>query len=59
MVVQCCVCQKVREGSEWVAVEEPYLATRRISHSYCPICKKASLDAIYEQRAYRKEAPHV
>lgn len=59
MVIQCCVCQKVQDGNEWIAVEESYLATRRISHTYCPICKKASLDDLQELRVHRYLVPQV
>ena len=53
MVVQCCVCQKVREGEEWIAVEDPYLSMRSVSHTYCPVCKKVSLRELKEMSMRR------
>lgn len=37
MVVQCCVCHKVRENGKWLKPSEapnPELC----SHGYCPVC---------------------
>ena len=57
MVVQCCVCQKVREGKEWIAVEAPYLTAHIVSHTYCPVCEKVSLRELKEMCARRFQVP--
>jgi len=35
MVVQCCVCHRVREGKEWTRNAQ---SDSMVSHSYCPEC---------------------
>ena len=59
MVVQCCVCQKVREGEEWIAVEDLSLSARVVSHTYCPVCEKASLRELKEMSARRYRIPQA
>ena len=46
MVIQCCVCLKVKEENRWVIVEEPLLVMQYASHTYCPRCMEASLRAL-------------
>lgn len=38
MKVQCCVCNKMREGEQWVNPEPAILASESVSHGYCPSC---------------------
>lgn len=38
MLVQCCVCKKVRKGGTWTHVSEKELASQHVSHGYCPKC---------------------
>ena len=39
MVVQCCVCQRVRHENEWVAPTKAVAESREsVSHGYCPRC---------------------
>jgi hypothetical protein len=40
MPVQCCMCHRVREGSEWVRVREPAAVARSASHTFCPLCEQ-------------------
>ena len=53
MVIQCCVCKKVRVNGQWRDV-----SIRRIedmvSHGYCPRCAEA---AFAEIRQIRTSAP--
>lgn len=35
MIVQCCVCHRVREGKEWNRIAP---SDHVVSHSYCPEC---------------------
>jgi hypothetical protein len=38
MIVQCCVCHKVRnEEKTWVAPSQSFEG-QDISHGYCPVC---------------------
>jgi uncharacterized protein YlaI len=42
MLVQCCVCEKIRQGGQWAAVPEEKLRDEEISHGYCPECAEAA-----------------
>ena len=45
MVVQCCVCKKVRRQSgEWAAFAPP--TPSETSHGYCPRCAEIALAEI-------------
>ena len=39
MIIQCCVCQKVRLENQWVEAIANLSAENEISHTYCPACK--------------------
>ena len=36
MVLVCCVCHRIRKGTEWI--EEAVTAGELPSHGYCPDC---------------------
>ena len=36
MTIQCCMCHKIRERSEWIRSEVP--RRDEVSHTYCPAC---------------------
>jgi len=38
MVVQCCMCKKVRRGTRWLQVVDAGLLAEGVSHGYCPVC---------------------
>lgn len=38
MIVQCCLCKKVRQGKQWVIANPSDLADAHVSHGYCPAC---------------------
>ncbi len=40
MTIQCCMCHRVREGSNWVRVQDPAVVARKASHTFCPRCEK-------------------
>lgn len=48
MIVQCCVCRRVRENGAWVA--PPESANDEISHGYCPACSERIFAEIRERR---------
>jgi len=50
MLIQCCVCLKVRQGKKWVTVAKPYQAMRNASHTYCPECLKVSFKSLKKVR---------
>jgi len=54
VIIQCCVCLKVREGDRWIVVEEPYTVMQHASHTYCPLCKKASFGSLQELLAHKR-----
>jgi len=39
MVVQCCVCGKIRRGTRWEP-NEPISPETRVTSTYCPDCSK-------------------
>ncbi|RJP71692.1 MAG: hypothetical protein C4532_07020 [Candidatus Abyssobacteria bacterium SURF_17] len=44
IVIQCCVCLRVRKGDAWLVVDKPYQVMRDASHTYCPRCMKVWFD---------------
>lgn len=55
MTVQCCVCKKVKDDGTWKL--ENRIHRTDVSHTYCPICLKASVAnmAVERQRADRAQ----
>ncbi len=51
MTLQCCVCKKVKDDETWK--REDRIHRTDVSHTYCPVCLKASVAAmaIGRQRA--------
>ncbi len=47
MVVQCCVCKKIRENDSWVEATF-YFDPEEASHGYCPACSAQALAEIAE-----------
>ncbi|HPO14761.1 MAG TPA: hypothetical protein PLI09_15070 [Candidatus Hydrogenedentes bacterium] len=56
MLVQCCVCGRVRKGAKWTAYEPPRDMHERISHGYCPTC---AAEAFEEIRNYHKSLDYA
>jgi hypothetical protein len=47
MVVQCCVCKKVRQQSGiWIRTNLSAEAARETSHGYCPRCAETAFSEI-------------
>jgi hypothetical protein len=40
MIVQCCMCHRVREKASWVRVPDPARVSREASHTFCPNCEQ-------------------
>ncbi|GMU92264.1 MAG: hypothetical protein AMXMBFR4_13220 [Candidatus Hydrogenedentota bacterium] len=55
MIVQCCVCEKVREGGQWFLLSKPVQMDETISHGYCPDCAAEAFGELY-RRAQAREA---
>jgi len=51
MVVQCCVCKKVRIDGNWHNQDPAALRSEEVSHGYCPSCAD---DAFREVREYHR-----
>lgn len=49
MVVQCCACKRIREGSAWI-IPVVSLEGEEISHGYCPVCAAKAFAQIRQQR---------
>ena len=47
MITQCCVCRKIRKGTQWDASKPEELLGHDISHGYCPVCALNALAEIY------------
>ena len=59
MIVQCCVCEKVREGSDWFVLGKPVDPHETaISHGYCPTCADEAFGELY-RRANARKAVHM
>lgn len=51
MVVQCCVCKKIRIDGVWMLTESNAARFDEVSHGYCPSCAD---DAFREVREYHR-----
>ena len=51
MVVQCCVCKKIRIDGVWRASDPSAPRFEEVSHGYCPSCAD---DAFREVREYHR-----
>ncbi len=38
MVIQCCVCAKIRNGARWETPESTLSPKSPVTSSYCPVC---------------------
>jgi len=47
MVVQCCVCKKVRTGHGWISEKTLRELKESISHGYCPKCAAKAFKEIH------------
>ncbi|MBI5092606.1 MAG: hypothetical protein HZB26_09210 [Candidatus Hydrogenedentes bacterium] len=54
MMIQCCVCKKVKTGSSWAGVPNPEVVAAHASHGYCPTCAAAAFAEIEQIAAARK-----
>ncbi len=43
MIVQCCVCGRIRRDAQWTIPSRHQLQNQQISHTYCPICAHKTL----------------
>lgn len=50
MTLQCCVCKKVKDDETWKL--EDRIHRTDVSHTYCPICLKASVAAMAIERQH-------
>ena len=59
MIVQCCVCEKVKVNGSWFATAKPVNPHETaISHGYCPACAEEAFGELY-RRARVREAAHM
>jgi hypothetical protein len=59
MVIQCCVCKKVRNGSAWAKTTVSDSHECDVSHGYCPVCAKKAFAEIKEDYASRRTEESV
>ncbi len=44
IIAKCCICGKIRKGTEWIEGTEIIPANKVLfSHTYCPVCLEAVL----------------
>ncbi|HNR31862.1 MAG TPA: hypothetical protein PKI11_13315 [Candidatus Hydrogenedentes bacterium] len=55
MIVQCCVCGKVRKGAIWVLVQAPLSRHAEVSHGYCPGCAHAAFEEMKRIHQLRRK----
>lgn len=55
MVVQCCVCKRIRENNSWAKPTLPLTNEKAMSHGYCPNCAD---EAFREVREYHRHNLH-
>lgn len=55
MKVQCCVCQKIRQGERWRFALYGELEGESVSTGYCPECAKIAFESIRGEKD--QEAP--
>ena len=56
MIVQCCVCEKVREDDRWFVLGKPVdREETQVSHGYCPECADAAFGELYRRAIARCE----
>ncbi|HRI86789.1 MAG TPA: hypothetical protein PLJ47_01170 [Candidatus Hydrogenedentes bacterium] len=59
MIVQCCVCQKVRKNDRWSRLAKPVNQNEMmVSHGYCPECAAEAFGDLY-RRAQAREAARM
>ena len=49
IVVQCCVCMKIRRGDVWVKPHPHILSDGYVSHGYCPTCAAEAFAQIHRR----------
>ena len=55
MIVQCCVCEKVRKENQWFVTAKPVDPHETaVSHGYCPACADKAFGELY-RRARKRE----
>ena len=59
MVVQCCVCKKIRKNDAWIMAAPTTHREAVTSHGYCPNCAKDAFREIkeYHQHNFRDFGP--
>ncbi|MFA6228082.1 MAG: hypothetical protein WC668_02745 [Patescibacteria group bacterium] len=53
MVIQCCVCSKVRSAGTWEVRSIP--PGEQVSHGYCPECAEKVFQGIERELAARQK----
>lgn len=46
IILQCCVCERVKSGEGWVHVAIASDAPGSVSHGYCPVCFEMAMASI-------------
>lgn len=61
MVVQCCVCKKIRVDGEWRETDADRPNPAEASHGYCPNCADDAFREVreYHRHNFRGFAPRV
>ncbi len=49
LITQCCVCGRIQTNGTWDSADKyrpQNLPAERVSHGYCPVCLRQTLDAV-------------
>ncbi|MCX8064229.1 MAG: hypothetical protein N3G21_03570 [Candidatus Hydrogenedentes bacterium] len=58
IIVQCCICGKVRHDAQWISIPQKNIESSRISHTYCPECARLfmmQIDSFYNRHSKYKD----
>ena len=58
MVIECCVCKRMRADGRWVHRDDPGPADADVSHGYCPECARKAFKEIQLLHAKPMVAGH-
>ncbi len=54
MITQCCVCGRLRNGTQWERCEVPVPAELPVTFSYCPYCAHEFRTLVLRARAQQR-----
>ena len=59
MIIQCCMCDRVRKNDKWTALRAPMKDKYSVSHGYCPECAEKAFAKIREMGIEKETTRNV